>query len=109
MSWTLEALLLELNPGSRTFLHVTGQVTLFLPHFSFLQMGIIIDTQVLGLWALVANKTKQNKTKQKQPTCQCRRQERHRFDSRVKKIPWIREWQPTPVFLPREFQRVGHD
>ena len=61
MSWTLEALLLELNPGSRTFLHVTGQVTLFLPHFSFLQMGIIIDTQVLGLWALVANKTKQNK------------------------------------------------
>ena len=63
MSWTLEALLLELNPGSRTFLHVTGQVTLFLPHFSFLQMGIIIDTQVLGLWALVANKTKQNKTK----------------------------------------------
>ena len=27
MSWTLETLLLELNPGSRTFLHVTGQVT----------------------------------------------------------------------------------
>ena len=23
-------------------------------------------------------------------------------DSWVRKIPWRREWQPTPVFLPRE-------
>ena len=36
------------------------------------------------------------------------------FDSWVGKIPWRREWQSTPVFLPREFrgqtmrsQRVG--
>ena len=28
MSWTLETLLLELNPGSRTFLSVTGKGTL---------------------------------------------------------------------------------
>lgn len=28
MSWTLETLLLELNPGSRTFLSVIGKVTL---------------------------------------------------------------------------------
>ena len=28
---------------------------------------------------------------------------RPRFDPWVKKIPWKREWQPTPVFLPREF------
>ena len=39
--------------------------------------------------------------------------------SRVEKIPWGREWMPTPVFLPGEFhgqrslqsmgpQRVGH-
>ena len=27
---------------------------------------------------------------------------RPRFDPRVRKIPWRREWQPTPVFLPRE-------
>ena len=26
------------------------------------------------------------------------------FDPWVRKIPWSREWQPTPVFLPREFQ-----
>ena len=31
---------------------------------------------------------------------QCRRPE---FDSWVGKIPWRREWLPTPVFWPREF------
>ena len=25
------------------------------------------------------------------------------FDPWVGKIPWKRKWQPTPVFLPREF------
>ena len=25
------------------------------------------------------------------------------FDPWVEKIPWRREWQPTPVFLPEEF------
>ena len=25
------------------------------------------------------------------------------FDPWIRKIPWRREWQPTPVFLPREF------
>jgi len=33
-------------------------------------------------------------------TCQCREHERCRFDPWVKKIPWSRKWQPTPVFLP---------
>ena len=28
-----------------------------------------------------------------------------RFDPWVRKIPWRRAWQPTPVFLPRESQR----
>ena len=32
--------------------------------------------------------------------CQCRR---CRFDLWVAKIPWRREWLPTPVFLPGEF------
>ena len=27
-----------------------------------------------------------------------------RFDPWVRKIPWRRKWQPTPVFLPGEFQ-----
>ena len=38
----------------------------------------------------------------KEPACQCRRRKRHRFDSWVRKIPWRRMWQPTPVFLPGE-------
>ena len=28
---------------------------------------------------------------------------RHRFNLWVGKIPWRREWQPTPVFLPGKF------
>ena len=33
----------------------------------------------------------------KDSTCQCRR---HEFSPWVGKIPWWRQWQPTPVFLP---------
>ena len=39
----------------------------------------------------------------KEPTCQCRRHKRCKFDPWVRKIPWSRAWQPTPVFLPGEF------
>ena len=31
--------------------------------------------------------------------CQCKRYERNGFDPQVRKIPWRRAWQPTPVFL----------
>ena len=41
-------------------------------------------------------------TNGKEPTCQCRRCKRQRFDPRVRKIPWKRKWQPTLVFLPGE-------
>ena len=36
----------------------------------------------------------------KEPACQCRRLG---FDPWVRKIPWRREWLPTPGFLPRKF------
>ena len=36
----------------------------------------------------------------KEPACQCRRLKRQWFNPWVGKIPWRREWQPTPVFLP---------
>ena len=39
----------------------------------------------------------------REPSCQCRRLKRRGFDPCVGKIPWRRAWQPTPVFLPREF------
>ena len=41
-------------------------------------------------------------TSGKEPTCQCRRRKRRGFDLWVRKIPWSREWQPTPVCLPGE-------
>ena len=40
----------------------------------------------------------------KEPACRCRRHKRCRFDPWVRKIPWRRAWQPTPVFLPEESQ-----
>ena len=38
----------------------------------------------------------------KEPTCQCRRHKRLELDPWVRKIPWRRACQPTPVFLPGE-------
>ena len=38
----------------------------------------------------------------KEPSYQCRRCKRHGFEPWVKKTPWRRAWQPTPVFLPGE-------
>ena len=54
----------------------------------------------------------------KESACQCRRSV---FDPWVKKIPWTRKWQPTPVFLKIQlseepgrlqstgYRRVRHD
>ena len=39
----------------------------------------------------------------KESSCQCRRYKRHGFGPWVRKIPWTREWKPTPVFLPGKF------
>ena len=38
---------------------------------------------------------------------QCRRLKRHRFSPWVRKIPWRRKWQPTPVSLPADFHGQG--
>ena len=38
----------------------------------------------------------------KESACQYRRHKRCRFDPWVRKIPWGKAWQPTPVFLPGE-------
>ena len=56
----------------------------------------------------------------KETACQCRRHKRYWFDPWVRKIPWKRARQPTPVFLPGEshgqrslrflgLQKVRHD
>ena len=38
----------------------------------------------------------------KEPTYQCRRWERHRFNSWVGKVPWKRAWQLPPILFPGE-------
>ena len=43
----------------------------------------------------------------KEPTRQCRRYKRHGFNPWVRKIPWSRKWQPTPVFLPGKSHGQG--
>ena len=40
------------------------------------------------------------------PTCQCQRHKRHGFHPWVRKIPWRRKRQPTPVLLPKEFHEL---
>ena len=36
----------------------------------------------------------------KESACQCRNHRRCEFNPWVRKIPWRRDWLPTPVFLP---------
>ena len=59
----------------------------------------------------------------KESICQCRRCKRCKFNPWLRRIPWRRKWQFTPVFLPGKFhgqrslggqqsmgsQRVGHN
>ena len=38
----------------------------------------------------------------KESAYQCRKRKRCEFDPCIRKIPWRRDWQPTPEFLPGE-------
>jgi len=38
----------------------------------------------------------------KEPTCQSKRHKGHGFNPWVRKIPWRRNWQPTPMPLSGE-------
>ena len=63
------------------------------PLESFEEMNDVIRLFLIGIvwWA-----------SSKEPTCQCRRHKRCRFDPWVRKTPWRRKGQPTPVSLPGE-------
>ena len=54
---------------------------------------------IWGIWASQVSGLPSNK----ESVCQCRRHKRCRFNPWVGKIPWSREWQHTPVFLPGRF------
>ena len=60
-------------------------------HFASIILTYIYKTKGLSQWL-----------NGKESACQCRR---HKFDPWVRKIPWRRKWQPTPVFLPGKSHR----
>ena len=62
-----------------------------------------LDRKLDYRWSLMGLLGFPGGTSVKDPTCQCKRYKRCRFDPWVGKIPWQRAWQPTPVFLPGEF------
>ena len=53
-------------------------------------------------WSTLTNRLPRRHSGQ-ESTCQCRRCQRCRFDPWAGKIPWSRKWQPTPGFLPGDF------
>ena len=82
------------NPGLSGF-------SPFLLYISVLSLFIRLPSKLIPsrvLWWLSG----------KEPACQCRR---CGLDSWVRKIPWTRKWQPTPVLLPgisQEHSPQGH-
>ena len=67
----------------------------FMPMFSFKSFTVLAHTfRSLGFPCGAGGK---------EPYCRCRRHKRCWFDPWVGKIPWRREWQPTPLFLLGEF------
>ena len=67
------------------------------PHMIIVQ--IIKQNQKMALYSVVPSKQMgfPGDFSGKEPACQCKRVG---FDPWVRKIPWRRKWQPTPVFLP---------
>ena len=111
-SWTVKALGVT-GPAQREVVGSRG----------LLPMGCVPQLPILSLFHLYQQLPRlPGGASGKEPTCQGRRCKRRGFDSWVGKIPWRREWQPTPVFLPGEpvdrgawwatvhgVARVGHD
>ena len=55
-------------------------------------------------WSVLPNSDGLVVKKKKKSACQCGRLRRFGFSLWVKKIPWRRYWQSTPVFLPGRFR-----
>ena len=62
----------------------------------------VLDSPALIIKPLVPSEGFPDGSLSKESACQCRGHRRPRFDPWVRKMPWRREWQPTPVFLPGE-------
>ena len=67
------------------------------PHFPVLPYHLEF-AQFIFIWGFPGDASS------KEPACQCRR---HEMQVRSRKIPWRREWKPTPGFLPGECKAWG--
>ena len=61
---------------------------------------IFIDIKTLFCFVFLSKSCFPGGTRDNESAFQCKR---FMFDPRVRKIPWKRKWQPTPVFLPGQF------
>ena len=77
-----------------------SSTSIYFDHLIFLTIFFEItkDVQCLGFPGGASGK---------EPTCQCRKLKRCRFDPCVGKIPWTRAWQSTPVFFSGESKEPG--
>ena len=82
-----------------------GWVLSWKSHLDFIQHAFLVFTVNQSLYQGSANFPKRDRRvfgcprwlSGKESTCQYRR---HEFDPWVRKMPWRRTWQPTPVFVP---------
>ena len=86
---------LQLCPGKGTDLIIA--VHLCLLGFFFFFSPVLNDILMWILCFVLNNLELPWWLSGKKLACQCRR---HRFNPWVRRIPWRRKWQPTPVFLP---------
>ena len=103
--WNLESDKHRLSPGSSTFSwNRDGSLwSLCNTHQPYVvRFIIIIIIWLCGITFTMGVKGLPNDASGKESTCQCRRRKRPGFNSWVRKIPWRRAWQPTPVFSPGE-------
>ena len=66
----------------------------------FLSLSLSLSLSLFFFFALGVFEGIPRWCNSKESTCQCRRYKRHSFNTWVRKIPWRRKWQTTPVFLP---------
>ena len=90
------------------FSYLKRRISLLLKYFimKYSDTQNIYNSIVCGhLVTIVFKKGLPGGDSDKESTCQHRRHKRHRFKPWVGKIPWRKEWQLTPVFLPGESHR----
>ena len=63
------------------------------------KMGVIRNHFIMVIYLSLPQTHSSQVAQYKESTCQCWRLRRFEFDPWVRKIPWRRKWQPTPVFL----------